>query len=381
MAINYKKELETAAKTMILVREPNTLIKMIVRMIVHKVKVNHASIFLFDELRQSYILTVSKGKRGLKIPKEFTRMDFNNPLIRLFREGKNKILFSGDVLVFDEGKRFLSFIADSDLKILLEGAITQLELYESVVCIPSYFKDNLLGILLLGTKEDGTSFDREELDFFVALAQDVAMAVRNAQLFYEQKKLYLNITLALAAAIEAKDHYTSGHTSRVTNIALAIAEKYILKNPIPFDERKFLEDVQIASSLHDIGKIGVPEYILNKQGALTEAEWRVIKEHPMTGVKILMPIGELKTAILGVQYHHEHYDGSGYPEGLKGEQIPIIAAIIGVADAYDAMTSDRPYRKGLSPQQAIEEIKRQSGRQFHPIVVEAFLEVVKERSL
>ncbi|MDD5348476.1 MAG: HD domain-containing protein, partial [Candidatus Omnitrophica bacterium] len=121
--------------------------------------------------------------------------------------------------------------------------------------------------------------------------------------------------------------------------------------------------------------------ILNKQGALTEEEWKAIKEHPMKGVGILLPIPELKTAVLGVKYHHERYDGSGYPEGLKGEQIPVIAAIIAVADAYDAMTSDRPYRKGLSREQAIDEIKRQNGKQFHPQIVAAFLELSEEKLL
>ncbi|MCM8796112.1 MAG: HD domain-containing protein, partial [Candidatus Omnitrophica bacterium] len=123
--------------------------------------------------------------------------------------------------------------------------------------------------------------------------------------------------------------------------------------------------------LHDIGKIGIPEYILNKRGKLTIGERNRIKEHPVIGATILQPIKELKESILGVRHHHERYDGTGYPDGLKANQIPIIASIISVADALDAMTSPRPYRDALSLEIAIEEIRRNSGTQFDPLVVEA----------
>jgi HD-GYP domain-containing protein (c-di-GMP phosphodiesterase class II) len=266
-----------------------------------------------------------------------------------------------------------------------------MEIFETVTCIPSYFGDDLLGILLLGKKKDGTDFHADELSFFVALAYDVAMAIKNAQLFKDleakhreledelekKKSLFLHTTVALAAAIDAKDHYTHGHTNRVTNVSLEIAGKLAEKNQREFDTQ-FLENIQIASLLHDIGKIGIPEGILNKNGPLTPEEWIKIKEHPNIGVTILHPIRELETAMLGVKYHHERYDGLGYPDGLKGEEIPLVAAIIAVADAFDAMISDRPYRPGLSKVKAIEEIKSNSGKQFNPRVASAFIELCQQ---
>ena len=384
MAIDYKKELETAAKTMILVHNPDTLIKMIVRMIVQKVKVIHAGILLYNKDKDSYILTVSRGPVGLRIPEGFTRMDMNNPLIRFFRERKDKLISNNDSLIYNEGKSFLEQIGDSDLKQLLLGALHQMEIFETVACIPSYFGDDLLGILLLGRKKDGKTLGSDELNFFIALAQDVAMAIRNAQLFSEleselekKRSLFYHTTIALTAAIDAKDHYTHGHTNRVTNVSLAIAKKLGEKNKKKFNEQ-FLEDIHIASLLHDIGKIGIPEAILNKQGPLNEEETKKINEHTNIGEIILRPIRELHNSILGVKYHHERYDGLGYPDGLKGEEIPLIASIISVADTFDAMISERPYRPSKSKEEAVEEIKRQSGTQFDPQVVAAFIELFQE---
>jgi HD-GYP domain-containing protein (c-di-GMP phosphodiesterase class II) len=384
MVVNYKRELERAAKTMILVHEPELLIKMIIRMIVQKVRVSHASILLRNPDKNSYVLSVSRGPLGVKIPEGFTRMDNDNPLIRIFREHKNNFIFNTDYLVIEEGRKFLDTTADSVLKQLLSSAIYEMEILETTVCIPCYFRDDMLGILLLGDKKENTKLGNDELDFLIALSQDVAMALRNAQLFNQlrdelenKQKLFLHTTIALAAAIDAKDHYTHGHTSRVTNVSLLVAKKYAEKHKNLNDQR-FIENVQIASLLHDIGKIGVPESILNKQGPLTDDERKKINEHPMIGVNILTSIHELKDAIQGVKYHHERYDGKGYPEGLKGDAIPLIAAVITIADSYDAMVSDRPYRSGMPKEKAIDEIKRCTGAQFHPEITPLFLELCQE---
>ncbi len=387
MAIDYKKELETASKTMILVHDPDVLIKMIVRMIVQKAQVSHCSILLHDRAKNSYILTVSRGRSGLKVPEGFTRMDMDNPLVRFFREHKNNLLFNKEVLVNEEIKKLLPLIAGSELKDLLSKSLYQMELFETIVCIPSYFRDDLLGILLLGKKQDNNDFDHGELDFFVALSQDVAMAIRNAQLFNDLKtelekkqKLFFHTTVAMAAAIEAKDRYTHGHTSRVTNYAIEIARKLSQKNK-KLHENKFFEDIRIASLLHDIGKIGVPESILNKEGPLEPEEIKKINEHPMIGVNILQTIPELDYVLSGIKYHHERFDGGGYPEGLNDGQIPLIALIISVADSFDAMTSDRPYRKGFSREKAVEIIKQESGKQFDPNIVSTFLEIIAENKI
>lgn len=387
MAINYKRELEEASKSMILVHEPDTLIKLIVRRIVQKVKVNHAGILLHDKERDTYVLTISRGALGLKIPKGFARMDADNPLIRFFRQHQDQKLFKEGCLVYDKARKLLKKNIPGEAKQILRDALYQMEIFEAWICIPSYFRGDLLGILLLGSKRRGRKFAQDELDFFVALASDVAMAIRNAQLFQEleielQKKhrLFIHTTIALAAAIDAKDHYTHGHTARVTTLSLEIAQLLGQKNKKNFDE-KFLENLHIASLLHDIGKIGIPESILNKDKPLNPEEEKKMHEHPVLGTSILQPIRELEPAISGVKYHHEKYDGSGYPEGLKGNSIPLVALIISVADAFDAMTTDRPYRKGLSKKEAIEEIRRGSGRQFDPQIASALVELYQENKV
>ena len=384
MAIDYKKELEAASKTMILVHEADLLIKMIVRTIVQKVKVSHAGILLCHKDKNTYILTVSRGRKGLKIPAGFARMDMDNPLICFFAERVDKKLFNDGALTYAQAKKCLKKNIGTKAKQLLKGIIYQMEIFSAVVCIPSYFRNELLGILFLGRKNNGREFKRDELDFFVALASDVAMAIRNAQLFNDlkleldkNKRLFIHTTVALAAAIDAKDHYTHGHTSRVTSLSLEIAKKLMQKNKKIFDE-KFLEELHIAGLLHDIGKIGIPEGILNKNGPLNDAEANRIKEHPAIGATILNPIKELGNAILGVKYHHEKYDGSGYPDGLKGNQIPLVASIISVADTYDAMITDRPYRRGLTKSEAVKELKRVSGKQLNPQIVSALVDLYQE---
>ena len=384
MGIDYKEELEGAAKTMILVHEPDTLIKLIVRTIVQKVGIRHAGILLHQKDKDTYILTVSRGTAGLKIPAGFARMDADNPLIRFFRENENKKLADDDVIVYEEARKLLSKNIPQEKIALLKGALRQMEIFETVACIPSYFRNDLLGIMLLGEKKNGKKFAREELNFFVALTSDVAMAIRNAQLFRElemeldkKERLFIHTTVALTAAIDAKDHYTHGHTARVTDLSLQIARRLSQKDKKDFDE-KFLEHLHIASLLHDIGKIGIPESILNKEGPLTDEEKKKMHEHPIVGSVILQPIKELEAAILGVKYHHEKYDGSGYPEGLRGDQIPLIASIISVADTFDAMTTDRPYRKGLSKDEAIAEVKQVSGKQFDRKIADTLIELYQE---
>lgn len=384
MKVNYKKELENAAKNMILVHEPHLLIKLIVRMLVQKVKISHAGILLYNKKKDTFVLTVSGGTQGIRVPAGFARIDADNPLIDFFQKQNRKNFFSRDVLIYDSIKRKLKSKLSSGTKDTLKKILYQMDIFQTVACVPSYFRDELMAVLLLGEKTDAKSFAREELDFFAALASDVAMAIRNAQLFHDletelEKKyrLFIHTIVALAAAIEAKDHYTHGHTSRVTNLSLEIARKLMDLDKKSYNE-KFLEHLHIASLLHDIGKIGIPESILNKSSFLTEEEKDKMREHVLLGSNILQPIVELEDAILGVKHHHERYDGCGYPSGLKGDEIPILAAIIAVADSFDAMTTDRPYRKALLKSEAMEEIKRLRGKQFNPVIVDAFVELCEE---
>ena len=391
MRVNFKKELEEAARNMILVHKPNTLIRMILRTIVRKVKVEHAGILLYEKARKSYIVTITRGKLGTKIPPGLVRLDPHSPLIRFFTNKDYAFLLDNGALLLSkiysalEDKDILN--KADDLEKLLLAIKFQMKSFDAVVSVPSYYRDDLLGVLMLGDKCNKKPFKKDEIDFFVALANDVAMALRNAFLFEDlqleierNKKLFLETTMALSAAIDAKDHYTRGHTTRVTGYSLNICKR-LLSEKSDRHDTKFFEDLHIASLLHDIGKIGVPEAILNKKGLLTDEERKKINEHSLIGAMILEPIKELDSVILGVKHHHERYDGGGYPEGLSGDKIPFIAAIISVADSYDAMTSDRPYRKALTKEQAAVELERCSGTQFHPQVVKAAIALHKRGEL
>jgi HD-GYP domain-containing protein (c-di-GMP phosphodiesterase class II) len=391
MRINYKKELEEAAKNMILVHKPHTLIRIILRTIVRKVKVEHAVILLYERSRNSYIVTVTRGVLGTKIPAGLIRLDPHSPIIRFFTQPELMPLVDGGALSLNRINALLQqkdfFEGREDLEKLLLGVKFQMKSFDVVVSVPSFYQNNLLGILMLGEKLNKKPFKRGETDFFVALANDVAMALKNAFLFEDlqieierNKRLFFETTMALAAAIDAKDHYTRGHTTRVTNYSLAIA-KQIAAEKNERTEGKFFENLHIASLLHDIGKIGVPESILNKNVSLSEEEAKKINEHALIGAMILSPIKDLDEVILGVKHHHERYDGSGYPEGLKGEEIPLNAAIISVADAFDAMTTDRPYRPAFSREEAILELERGSGTQFNPRIVRSTVTLYKKGGL
>lgn len=174
---------------------------------------------------------------------------------------------------------------------------------------------------------------------------------------------------SLAAAVDAKDRCTAGHSERVTTYALRLAKAMRLS-------REEIDVVKIAGLLHDLGKIGVPESVLNKPGGLTQDEREVINRHPVTGGNILKNTPQLEMIIPAVVFHHERWDGAGYPDGLCGKQIPLMARILAVADAFDAMTSDRPYRKALSVQAALVELRSNAGAQFDPDMVDAFISCV-----
>src|SRR3989338_2041550 len=270
--IDYKKELESASKTMIMIHDPQLLIKLIVRMIVGKVRVKHAGMIIYDPVKDVYVLNISRGEAGVKVPAGYARFDKNSPVIKLFTQkefrpltvNKNAII-SEDVTRMIWQESVLNGKAENGRKELLHQVGEQMQPLNSIACVPAYYQDNLLAILLLGEKEDKSRFDQEELDFFAALASDAAMAIRNAQLFAHLKRelernreLFLQTILVLGSTIEAKDKYTHGHTERVTNYAVLIAKQMRQSGANELDD-KFLELLYISGMLHDIGKIAVPE--------------------------------------------------------------------------------------------------------------------------
>ena len=189
------------------------------------------------------------------------------------------------------------------------------------------------------------------------------------KLYTDMRKVHFDTVRALTSAIDASDPYTRGHSERVTHYSVAIARDMRLS------ERR-VEALEYAGFLHDMGKIGIDHYILTKPGSLTDDEWQAMRKHPVIGARIVSDLDFLKGARDVVLYHHERYDGKGYPEGLAGEQIPLEARITKVADAFDAMMSDRPYRSSLGLQKSVQELENGKGTEFDPKVVEAFLAVL-----
>ncbi len=184
-------------------------------------------------------------------------------------------------------------------------------------------------------------------------------------------RLTVQVMITLAGTIDAKDKYTNGHSVRVAQYSRMIAERCGMSE-------QEQEDIYYIGLLHDIGKIGVPDEIINKTSRLNDEEYAIIKTHPLIGTEILEKMSELPDIAVGAKYHHEHYDGKGYPEGLKGEEIPLIARIIGVADAYDAMTSNRSYREVLPQSVVREEIEKCAGTQFDPRFARVMLEIIDD---
>jgi putative nucleotidyltransferase with HDIG domain len=188
------------------------------------------------------------------------------------------------------------------------------------------------------------------------------------------ERSYIQTVESLAVALEAKDSYTSGHSQRVSSFAAMIAKAMGL----PAED---VEVVKQVALLHDIGKIGMQDTILNKAGGLTSEELEMVKSHPVIGAQILGPVRTFEKHVAGIRHHHETFDGSGYPDGLRGSEIPVAARVIALADAFDAMTSTRPYRVGISLGFAIKEIGRMRGRQFCPEAVDAFMRILKAKGI
>lgn len=225
-----------------------------------------------------------------------------------------------------------------------------------------------LGILSFNMKE---TFRRSEMRLLASIAEQLAIVLANTKLYNDLEVLVNNLIKSMVLAVEAKDIYTSGHSERVCNICMYIAEHVGLGK-----EEK--NNLLWASVLHDVGKIGVPEFILNKQGHLSDDEYKIIKEHPQRGFDILQPIVPLKNAIAGILHHHERYDGRGFPHGLRGEEIPLYARVIAVADTYDAITSNRAYRPAKGKKEALAIIDNVVGVQLDPYLVSVFKKVCKK---
>jgi HD-GYP domain-containing protein (c-di-GMP phosphodiesterase class II) len=242
---------------------------------------------------------------------------------------------------------------------------------KSVLLVPVNSRNNLHGIMVLFYDKERDELENEDQSLVTAIASQAAVAMENATLYEDLEMSYFSTVKALARAIEVKDPYTYGHSERVTVYALVIARKLGLPE-------WNIRNIKYAAALHDIGKLGIARSILNKPGGLTEEEFVHVKTHPQMGDLIIEPVNFLSEPREIILHHHERYDGRGYPDGLKGEEISLGARILAVADSFEAMMSDRPYRRALDLHEAIDEITVNAGSQFDPEVVKAFIEALSE---
>jgi HD-GYP domain-containing protein (c-di-GMP phosphodiesterase class II) len=241
---------------------------------------------------------------------------------------------------------------------------------KTLICVPLSTKDELIGTITVVNKNDNSVYTSEELELLTTISAQAGIAIENAQLYEQQQINYLSTIHALVKAIEASDSYTRGHSERVTLYSVALANKLEL----PAERIKVLER---AAILHDIGKIGIDLTLLHKEETLTPEEMAVLQEHPHIGMRILEPIKFLHETSICIGQHHERFDGQGYPQRVCHEDLLLEARILAIADAYDAMTTDRPYRKAFDRQTAIEELLANAGTQFDPELVVQFVELVQ----
>ncbi len=238
--------------------------------------------------------------------------------------------------------------------------------------IPVCWDDYKFGAVFFGAVKELNN-EQEKLAMLMGIVSQTRIALNNSKLYSDMKENYIRTIKALAIAVDAKDTYTHGHSENVMNIAEEIAREMGL-------DEKGIGIIRDAGLLHDIGKIGVPGYILNKPGPLTYEEFNgIMKTHSTLGANIVKEVPFLYDLHKLILYHHEHYDGEGYPEKLKGEQIPQGARILHVADAFEAMTSNRPYRSSLGKKEAIRRLIENSGKQFDPVVIKAFLSLAEKK--
>lgn len=293
------------------------------------------------------------------------------------------------IIISEPGKKFISIkvFADPDKKsifkkrksisnpiekkVVLSGSLIA---EANLLAIP-LIGDELTGAIIAQEKIDAKAFDSVDQEILMSLGEQLVMGIKNIRLSEEQQKLLLGSVKSLINVINATTPGAYAHSKKFNQILLAIADQMSL----PQQETHALV---YAGLLHDAGKVDIPAEILSKSTKLTGKEFKLIKEHPLTGVKILKPLQLLKPAIPIIQHHHEKYDGTGYPAGLKKNQIPLGARIMAVADAFEAMVLSRPYRRQrLTVEEAIKEIKKNAGTQFDPKVIDALFNALKAKKL
>ncbi len=328
------------------------LFTLITNILVQEFSADRVSLMLVDDASENLLIRASHGLPA----------DIALRACRKQGEGVSGLVYKyGKPLIISAGHH-------QDLEVM--SAMNKENSPSSCMSVPLMGKNKFFGVLNVG-KFSGTAFTTSDLQIVTILATQVVTAMENAGLFEDLQENYFRTIQALVAAVEAKDPYTRWHSTNVARYAVEIARDMGVK-PIE------LEDIHIAAILHDVGKIGISDLIISKPNQLSEEEFNIMKDHPAYGVRILEPIGFPPEIIDAIHQHHERYDGNGYPQGLAGEEITLTARILAVADTVEAMVSERPYRSMIPPENVLQELTRESGRQFDPQVAQSAQRLIEK---
>lgn len=331
----------------------DTLLNLILQKAEELMDAEASSVFRIDEEKNELYFMTARGEKGKEV-KEI-RIPMGKGIVGWVAQHKKPLLVP-DVT---EDPRWFKGV-DKKTKFVTR----------SIIAVPLFVKGKIIGVAEVLNKRGNKKFNQEDLKFYSALANQIAIAIENATLYKELDELFISSIRAIVEAIDAKDPYTKGHSARVVEYALVVGEGLKL-------DKESLKDLELSAVLHDVGKIGIPDKILSKPGILTEDEYAYMKRHPELGAEIVEPIKKLKKLVPNILHHHEKYDGTGYPAGLKGEEIPLGARIIAIADSFDAMTSDRPYRPRMGMKIALQEIKAHRRTQFDPELASIFIKTIE----
>ncbi|UCG20003.1 MAG: FHA domain-containing protein [Deltaproteobacteria bacterium] len=289
--------------------------------------------------------------------------------------GLDNSLLSRSILnkVLEDSVGILVDDASTDDRFSLSESIS-LDKIRSALCVPLIRQNEVIGIIYLDARSQVKAFTEGDLELLISIAGPASIQIQNALYLGQLKRSYRDTIRALAKAVDARDPYTVGHNWRVSRLALAVASS------LGWSAEE-LGTAELGGILHDIGKIGIPDSIFLKSEKLVDEEWQIMKQHPEIGVKMVAGIDFLEPVLPYILYHHEHWDGGGYPYGLKQEEIPEEGRLLLVCDAFDAMTTTRPYRNGLDPELAIEELRQKKGIQFDPMYVNGFITAWKKGTI
>jgi HD-GYP domain-containing protein (c-di-GMP phosphodiesterase class II)/putative methionine-R-sulfoxide reductase with GAF domain len=343
----------SASKVMSSILDVNILLRQVLETCIHIVFSKAGMIMLFNPDSMQFEIKTCHGLIDMRCAYEF-RIDSDSELCERLASELNAVLIGN----IDEN------IDLADLTNYLKFKVKE------IICVPLHTKQKVTGMMLVISDSSQNNFVSSDLSILSALSTQAAVVIENAKLYESMKDQFLSTIRVATNALEFKDAYTSGHSERVTEFAVLLSKEMNLA-------QEDIENIRQASILHDIGKIGISETILTKKGRLTDEEFATIKLHPSIGDSIVEPMALNPAVRAGIRNHHERWDGRGYPDGLAGEKIPFSARIIALADAFDAMTSNRPYRDAMAMEKVYSEFIKCAGGQFDPKLAEIFVNMLK----